>query len=44
MGEHPTLDEARARLQQPLEEMMLTQRAVRRVLPDPVDDGSTGDS
>ena len=31
--------------QQPLEEMMLTQRAVRRVLPDPVDtvDGAERD-
>ncbi|MCU1455328.1 MAG: drgA 1 [Acidimicrobiales bacterium] len=38
MTEHPTPHEARALLQQPLEEMMLTQRAVRRVLPDPVDD------
>ena len=32
------LDEIAQRLQMPLEEAMLTQRAVRRLLPDPVDD------
>ena len=31
-------DEAMARLAMPLEEAMMTQRAVRRLLPDPVDD------
>ena len=38
MADDPTYADVRARLQQPLEEMMLTQRAVRRVRPDPVDD------
>ena len=34
----PSTDEAIARLDMPLLEAMMTQRAVRRVLPDPVDD------
>jgi nitroreductase len=34
----PTVAEAFARLDMPLGEAMMTQRAVRRVLPDPVDD------
>ena len=34
----PTADEAIARLDMPLLEAMMTQRAVRRVRPDPVDD------
>ena len=34
----PSLDEALDRLRMPLVDAMLTQRAVRRVLPDPVDD------
>lgn len=34
----PTVDEAFERLRMPLVDAMLTQRAVRRVLPDPVDD------
>jgi nitroreductase len=34
----PTTAEALARLEMPLVEAMMTQRAVRRVLPDPVDD------
>lgn len=34
----PTADEALARLDMPLVDAMMTQRAVRRVLPDPVDD------
>jgi nitroreductase len=34
----PSADEALARLDMPLIDAMLTQRAVRRVLPDPVDD------
>ena len=34
----PTVDEAFDRLAMPLEEAMTTQRAVRRVRPDPVDD------
>jgi nitroreductase len=34
----PSADEAIARLDMPLLEAMMTQRAVRRVLPDPVDD------
>ncbi len=34
----PTVAEALARLEMPLGEAMMTQRAVRRVLPDPVDD------
>ncbi|PRC46198.1 nitroreductase, partial [Mycobacterium sp. ITM-2017-0098] len=34
----PTTSEALARLDMPLTEAMLTQRAVRRVYPDPVDD------
>jgi nitroreductase len=34
----PSADEAIARLSMPLLEAMMTQRAVRRVLPDPVDD------
>ncbi len=39
MGDHPeTLADAEARLDMPLREAMLTQRAVRRLLPDPVDD------
>src|SRR5262245_56966650 len=33
-----SVDEAFARLDMPLREAMMTQRAVRRVLPDPVDD------
>jgi nitroreductase len=33
-----TYDEAMARLAMPLDEAMMTQRAVRRLLPDPVDD------
>jgi nitroreductase len=40
-GEHgivPSTAEALARLEMPLYEAMMTQRAVRRVLPDPVDD------
>src|SRR3954451_10479 len=38
MPDQPTYEDVRALLQQPLEEIMLSQRAVRRVLPDPVDD------
>ncbi|RAV17145.1 nitroreductase [Mycolicibacterium sp. GF69] len=38
MTEIPTTDEALARLDMPLVDAMMTQRAVRRVLPDPVDD------
>ena len=38
MSDIPTVDEAFARLDTPLQEAMMTQRAVRRVLPDPVDD------
>jgi nitroreductase len=38
MTDIPTVDEAFARLDMPLREAMMTQRAVRRVLPDPVDD------
>ncbi|CAN5210261.1 nitroreductase family protein [soil metagenome] len=34
----PTVEQAFARLDMPLREAMMTQRAVRRVLPDPVDD------
>ncbi|MCV7230140.1 nitroreductase family protein [Mycolicibacterium komossense] len=34
----PTVDEAFARLDMPMREAMMTQRAVRRVLPDEVDD------
>ena len=34
----PTTDEALAGLTMPLIEAMMTQRAVRRVRPDPVDD------
>lgn len=34
----PTVEEALQRLDMPLLEAMMTQRAVRRVLPDPVDD------
>ena len=34
----PTAAEALGRLDMPLLEAMMTQRAVRRVLPDPVDD------
>ena len=34
----PTTAEALARLEMPLVEAMMTQRAIRRVLPDPVDD------
>ena len=37
-GVVPTASEALARLDMPLLEAMMTQRAVRRVLPDPVDD------
>ena len=37
-GVAPTAAEALARLDMPLLEAMMTQRAVRRVLPDPVDD------
>jgi len=37
-GVVPTAAEALARLDMPLVEAMMTQRAVRRVLPDPVDD------
>ena len=37
-GVVPTTAEALARLDMPLLEVMMTQRAVRRVLPDPVDD------
>ena len=37
-GVVPTAAEALARLNMPLLEAMMTQRAVRRVLPDPVDD------
>ena len=37
-GVAPTASEALARLDMPLLEAMMTQRAVRRVLPDPVDD------
>jgi nitroreductase len=37
-GVVPSTAEALARLQMPLYEAMMTQRAVRRVLPDPVDD------
>jgi nitroreductase len=37
-GAVPTAAEALARLDMPLLEAMMTQRAVRRVLPDPVDD------
>src|SRR5947199_3579462 len=33
-----TLSDVEARLDMPLQEAMLTQRAVRRLLPDPVDD------
>ena len=33
-----TLEAVRERLSMPLDEAMMTQRAVRRVLPDPVDD------
>ena len=38
MTDIPTAEEALARLDMPLIEAMMTQRAVRRVLPDPVDD------
>src|ERR1700693_1250570 len=39
MADMPTpADEAIARLDMPLVDAMMTQRAVRRVLPDPVDD------
>src|SRR5690242_2354667 len=34
----PSVEEALGRLDMPLLEAMMTQRAVRRVLPDPVDD------
>src|SRR3954452_13892545 len=34
----PTVDQAVARLDMPLVDAMMTQRAVRRVHPDPVDD------
>lgn len=37
-GVAPTTAETLARLSMPLSEAMMTQRAVRRVLPDPVDD------
>jgi nitroreductase len=38
MTDIPTVEEALGRLDMPLGEAMMTQRAVRRVLPDPVDD------
>ncbi|MGE2718238.1 nitroreductase family protein [Mycolicibacterium celeriflavum] len=38
MAEIPSTEEAFARLDMPLVDAMMTQRAVRRVLPDPVDD------
>jgi nitroreductase len=38
MTDIPTADDALARLDMPLVDAMMTQRAVRRVLPDPVDD------
>ncbi|MCG5432896.1 nitroreductase family protein [Mycobacterium sp. MYCO198283] len=38
MTQPPTTDEALAGLRMPLIDAMMTQRAVRRVLPDPVDD------
>lgn len=38
MTDIPTTEEALARLDMPLVDAMMTQRAVRRVLPDPVDD------
>lgn len=38
MADIPSTDEALARLDMPLVEAMMTQRAVRRVLADPVDD------
>ncbi|KUH94844.1 nitroreductase [Mycolicibacterium acapulense] len=38
MTEIPTTEDALARLDMPLVDAMMTQRAVRRVLPDPVDD------
>ncbi|MDA4109232.1 nitroreductase family protein [Mycolicibacterium holsaticum] len=38
MTDIPSADDALARLDMPLAEAMMTQRAVRRVLPDPVDD------
>ncbi|MFV9634229.1 nitroreductase family protein [Mycobacterium neumannii] len=38
MTDIPATEEALARLDMPLVEAMMTQRAVRRVLPDPVDD------
>lgn len=38
MADIPTNEEALARLDMPLVDAMMTQRAVRRVLPDPVDD------
>ena len=34
----PSTDEALDRLAMPLDAAMMTQRAIRRVLPDPVDD------
>src|SRR3954464_4964755 len=34
----PAYDDVKSGLDMPLQEAMLTQRAVRRVLPDPVDD------
>jgi hypothetical protein len=37
-GTVPTIDEAFAGLETPLVDVMMTQRAVRRVRPDPVDD------
>ena len=37
-GEVPTTAEALARLDMPLVDAMMTQRAVRRVYPDPIDD------
>ncbi|MGH3561359.1 MAG: nitroreductase family protein, partial [Mycobacterium sp.] len=37
-GSAPSTSEALARLDMPLGEAMMTQRAVRRLLPDPVDD------
>ncbi len=38
MPDIPTTAEALARLEMPLESAMMTQRAIRRLLPDPVDD------
>ena len=38
MSDIPTTDEALASLSMPLLDAMMTQRAIRRVKPDPVDD------